>query len=256
MIKHIIKYFNVLLFYLFIINPVISQESPKNIGNALSFSFSYGYYIPGGEMADRFGSNFALGTSIEYLHDKSNLIFGVDLSFLFSNNVDEDVLASLRNENGLILGIDGTYTDIFLRERGLFAGLTFGKIFNVYKSQNKSGIRFSISPGIFQHWIRLQDDVGTVPQIDGDYKKGYDRFTSGFGLKEYIGYQLFSNSKRLNFYAGFEFIQGFTKNKRDINYDTQLKEDTKRSDFLWGFKVGWYIPFYIGTGSQEKDIFY
>ena len=56
---------------------------------------------------------------------------------------------------------------------------------------------------------------------------------------------MFLNNKgTINFYFGFEFIQGFTQNRRDFNFDTMEKDDKKRNDFLNSFKVGWIFPLY------------
>ena len=48
----------------------------------------------------------------------------------------------------------------------------------------------------------------------------------------------------VNFYGGFEFTQGFTKNRREMNFDTGQKDDLARLDMLFGFRLGWVFPIY------------
>jgi hypothetical protein len=83
-----------------------------------------------------------------------------------------------------------------------------------------------------------------VPALEGDYLKGYDRLTSGFCLSEFVGYQLLSNSRLLNFFAGVELYQGFTRSRRDWNIDQVKKDDSPRLDLLSGIRVGWVLPLY------------
>ncbi|MCK6649378.1 MAG: hypothetical protein L6Q66_06965, partial [Bacteroidia bacterium] len=83
-----------------------------------------------------------------------------------------------------------------------------------------------------------------IPQLDSDYKKGYDRLTNGFLLSQNLGYLYLSNNRIANFYIGFECMQGFTQNRRSYNFD-QMKQDTeKRVDILYGGKVSWILPLY------------
>jgi hypothetical protein len=55
-----------------------------------------------------------------------------------------------------------------------------------------------------------------------------------------------SNGGYLNFYGGFYFQQGFTKNQRTINFDQpEIPVSTAtKLDIQYGFKIGWFIPFY------------
>ena len=64
-----------------------------------------------------------------------------------------------------------------------------------------------------------------------------------------------SNNGLVNFYTGFYFQQGFTKNQRDINFDTPdiPVDKSMRNDFLYGYKVGWVIPIYK---RKPKDYYY
>ena len=111
------------------------------------------------------------------------------------------------------------------------------------------------SAGVLQHKIRIEDRTGGLPQLVGDYKKGYDRMTNGLALTEFIGYQHFSNDGRINFYVGFEFTQGFTKNRRSWDFLTQQRMDNNRLDLLNGLRIGWTLPI-LGDSYDADDIFY
>jgi hypothetical protein len=102
----------------------------------------------------------------------------------------------------------------------------------------------NIGGGMLQHKILIDNEDRNVPSISGDYKKGYDRLSNGFALREFIGYQFLSNYRLINFYAGVEFIQAWTKCRRIVNFDTMQRDLTKRHDLLIGIRVGWLLPIY------------
>ena len=92
--------------------------------------------------------------------------------------------------------------------------------------------------------VETQDQV--IPSLELDYKKGYDRFTSGLNIHQFIGYSFMANSGFYNFYGGIYFQEGFTKNRRTIFFD-QPNEPVStdlRLDMQVGFRVGWMIPVY------------
>src|SRR5690606_34872644 len=106
----------------------------------------------------------------------------------------------------------------------------------------------------FQHKIDFEVDETVVPQLNKDYKKGYDRLTNGFMITQFVGYAFFDAKKRINLYAGFEFSQAFTQNRRPWNFDQFLQDDTKRVDLLSGFRIGWILPLY--PKSTEQFFYY
>lgn len=231
------------------------QAGVQNIGEGLLINLSYAFQIPGEDLSSRFGSNFNLGLNTEYITNKSNFIFGLEGQFIFGNNVKTDVLANLRTPQGDIIADDKTIANILLRQRGFYVGGLIGKIFSLSPSNPRSGIRLSLGVGLLQHKIRIQDDpTRDVSPVAGDYKKGYDRLSNGFALTQFIGYQLLSTNRRMNFYIGFELTEGFTQSRRDFNIDTRDVETERRFDVLYGFRAAWVVPFYFGSGSEE--IFY
>lgn len=247
----------ILFFVLFVwqVQLLPAQVGAQNLGEGLLINLSYAYQIPSADLSSRFGNNFNLGLNTEYITSKSNLIFGLEGSFIFGNQVKTDVIANLRTPEGWILANDGTVAEILLRQRGFYIGGLVGKIFSLSKSNPRSGIRITLGAGLLQHKIRIQDDpTRDVSALSDVYKEGYDRLTNGLALNQFIGYQLLSQNRRINFYIGLELTEGFTRSRRNFNFDTREAENQNRFDFLYGFRAGWVLPFYFGEGSDE--IFY
>jgi len=212
----------IILFFLLLTVFDCFAQTSKNSYTALLIQLSYGGHLSAGDLADRFGNNFSIGGGIDLLTEKGNWILGIKAQNLFSKNVKEDVLADIRDRDGFIIGNReagmGAYALIVLRERGLYAGGHIGKLFALSKNNPRSGLRATLGIGLLQHKVRIQDESGGV----------------GF-----------------NFFAGFEFIQAFTKNRRNFNFVTRTIDTNQRFDALLGFRLGWTIPVYIGEKGED-----
>jgi hypothetical protein len=207
-------------------------------------SVDYGYYIPGGDMADRFGNNSILGGNLLF-KTKRNLVMGFSGGFMFGDQVNQPgLMETISTETGQIIGLDGLYAEVRVFERGFHLGFTLGRVFSIKKPNPNSGFLLMGGPGFIQHKIKLDNIGNTVPGLRDDYLKGYDHLTNGFALHEFVGYVLFSNRQLVNFYGGFEFIQGFTKSRRDYNFDNPTEKEGNRIDLLYGIKLGWVLPLY------------
>lgn len=228
------------------------EQSFLNIGMT-NFSFGYGIEFPFGDLDDRFSTNLKFTLGAERM-TSSNWIFGLEFSYMFGDTVKEDVLSNLRLPNGDILGADNAYAEVFTRERGLFIGANFGKLFPFSKNK-RSGLRVTAAAGFLVHYVRIQDEARSLPQIENDYLKGYDRLTRGLAFRQFVGYQHVSESKRVNFYIGLEFTQGFTSSVREVNFDTGLPTDKSgRFDGLIGLKAAWILPFF--DDFVDEEVFY
>ncbi len=232
--------------------PALQQEKATP-PSALLFHVSYAFQLPGGDLADRFGSSFSLGGGLEYLFP-SNWIAGISGQYFFGSEVKTDVLASLRTPEGFIYGNDKSVADIQLRQRGFYAGALLGRLIPLSRTNPRAGLRLTLGGGLLQHRIRIQEDpLSGVPQLAGDYKQGYDRLSDGFSLQQFIGYQLLSPDGLLNFYAGIELTQAFTQNRRPFHFDTREAETDRRTDLLFGLRLGWILPFYL---RKANEIYY
>ena len=217
-------------------------------------SFEYGVHFPGGDLEERFGLNFSLGTQFEAMHQPTHLFVGAKGMFLFGGTVKEDPLSILRTDQGDIIGNDKAIASVLYRERGYFAGAYLGKVFPLGEKNPDSGIKVALGGGLLQHKIKLQDETGTITQITEEYAEGYDRKTNGPALYSFLGYQYLAKNRRLNFLVGMDYYLGFTENKRSYNFDQKLRDDRKRKDHLFGFRVGLILP--ITYGSTADSIFY
>ncbi len=212
--------------------------------------FSYGVYIPGGDLEKRFGVSSMLSMDLHYKTTK-NLVYGFSGGFIFGSDVKEEgLMEGIKNSSGQIIGLDGLYADVRTFERGYHVSATIGKIFSFKKPNLNSGILISGGPGFIQHKIRIEAIGNTVPGLRNDYLKGYDHLTNGLEFREFIGFVSFGNRQLINFYGGFEFIQAFTDNRRDYSFDDLELDDSNRIDLMYGFKIGWILPLYKKKPAQ------
>lgn len=214
----------------------------------------YGYNLVGADMKDRFGNHLQVGANVSYILRNRSFALGVKANYFFGDTVFQDVLAHLRDENGFLIGINGDYAQVKLRQRGFEFGAYLSKTFSLGTLNKRSGLRIDLGASYLQHWIRIQDDFNTVAQFNDPYEKGYDRMTSGLALDEFIGFQYLADNRRINFYAGFTFTQAWTKGRRDYDFPTQSSLKDDRFELMSGIKVGWVLPIYLET--QPEEIYY
>ena len=253
---HLRKFLSTILFCVLLLNSQHTNAQFNVRDSAVSFAMiggTFSYQAPGGDMADRFGNNFNVGGTFQW-KTKKNWIFGVDGSFIFSEQVKENtILSNISTSLGYIIGQDGYYADVYLYERGFMANAKAGKIFPVIGPNPNSGIMTTMGVGLLQHKIRIEDKGDRSPQLSDEYKKGYDRLTNGLSLTEFLGYIHFSNHRFVNFMGGIECTQAFTKCRRDYNFDTMMRDDKSRMDLLFGFRVAWIVPLYK---RMPRDFYY
>lgn len=238
----------------FIVSLCYSQQEVEQY-NYLGLNIKYGLGFPGGEMAELFGSHNEAGVGFEYFFAKSKLVISAEANIIFGANVninEKDVLAPLRIDNGNILGVDGSYAAVFLRERGTYFGMMLEKV--ISRNPYGRGLRLGLGFGLLTHKVRIQDDSNSVPQVSGDYAKLYDHKTAGPALRERIVYNYVNDSRKIYFSAGFEFTQGFTKNVRALNLDTNSSEDESRLDLMYGLSIKWTLP--LRNSRSSETIYY
>ena len=233
----------------------LTSKSQVSVKDSTVFApiidFSYAYKIPGGDLANRFGNHSEIGVSFLF-KTRKNFIYGVDWNYIFGNKVKEvDFTSGFRDSNGGILANNGLYSEIYFLERGFTVSAKFGQIFNIFSVNPNSGIMLLGGIGIMQHKIKMEDKFQEVPMLSGDgYYQGYDRLTNGVMFTEFVGYRLLSNRRLINVFAGFEFTQAMTKNRRETNFDTGLKDEMNRMDLTVGFKLGFSLPLYKPTPQE------
>lgn len=206
---------------------------------------SYGYYLPGGDLGIRFGSNSGVGGSFQYKSKHGWMInSGYEYYFGGKVKIEDTLFSNIQTSEGYIIDANGEYADVMVFERGFNITLNFGKVFQGIGLNKNSGIIFTGGTGLLQHKIRIENKNDLVPELTGDYKKGYDKLTNGLSINEYIGYLFIGKQRLVNFSAGFNFSQAFTQSRRTYDFNLQGQDTENRLDLLWGFKVSWIIPFY------------
>lgn len=212
----------------------------------------YKFNFTSGDVHDIWGFNHEIGLSIDNKF-KNGCSIGITSGFIFGNQLrDSSIFSGVLNEYGNITSLAGTPAAVLFLMRGMTANVNFGYLIPKTGNNPNSGIWIQGGVGFLMHKIRIESLYDDVPQLEGEYRKGYDRFHMGFSTREFIGYLYQADKRYLNFYAGFEFIQGFTENQRNYNFDLQGPDPGIKSDYFWSAKVGWLIPIYK---RKAKDIY-
>lgn len=215
----------------------------------------YGGGFTAEDLADRYGYLNHIGVFAGYKTDR-NWVFGLDAAYMFGNDVRmTGVFDHLVDSHGNITDQNGDIAIVRALPRGFYANGTIGKVIPVLSPNPNSGIYINFGVGYLLHKLRVETQDHVVPQLELDYRKGYDRMTTGLNTSQFIGYTLMANDSPINFFAGFYAQQGFTYNRRTINFDTPdvpVSTDL-RLDLQFGFKVGWMIPIYQ---RQPKDFYF
>ena len=246
-----------LLFLLLLATSTLTGQGlagERNLDRAVALQFGYGPFSSAGDLADRFGNGFTFGGGLMWVPAKSNIEFGFRFEYGFGRDVKEDVLAGLRTTEGFLIGNQREPADIMLRQRQIFLGPSFGYTRAIGQNR-RAGLHFKSSIGYFHHRIKVQRDVVQgVAALNEEYLAGYDRLAGGPALHQFIGYQQYAANRRLNFFAGAEFLVAFTKQLRSFDIPTAAVPSAEgRTDITLGLKAGIIIPLYLGDG---EDIFY
>jgi len=244
-IKILIPFF----FFTFFVLTGYSQVSIKDSSIFTTvFYAAYSVQFPGGDLSERFGVNSSIGGGMMF-KTKSNWIFGAEGNFLFGGTVNnkDSMLRNISNPDGFIIDANGYYADVIFYERGYSIYGKFGKLIPVFSPNPNSGLTIMAGFGYLQNKIRIHNPDNTAPQVYGDYKKGYDKLNGGFALNGSIGYTYLSNSRLLNLYGGFEFIQSWTNSMRDYDFELGAPETKSLSSQFYGIKLVWMIPVYKRT---------
>lgn len=207
----------------------------------------------GGDMVNRYGYFNLVGFSSGYKFRNNLFVLG-DANFMFGSRVKiPALLDGLKDSFGNITDVNGDPATVSILARGIALNAQIGKIIPCNKKNKNSGIMVHLGTGYLNHRIRIETQTQVVPLIELDYKKGYDRLTTGISTTQFLGYSYLPKNGFYNFYGGIYAIEGFTKNRRTIFFDepsVPVSTNT-RLDIIVGFKIGWYIPFY----TTQKDYY-
>jgi len=234
------------------------QTDREVIDSTLStsmFRVSYAAQIPFGANTKRFGFANNIGGSFAF-KTRKNWFLSLGGHYIFGNAVvgKDSLLSELLIPSSIVIGSNGEPALIDISQQGYTIDFQVGKLFPWASPNPNSGFLFTLGGGFTEYWIRYKAQQNTVPQLLGDYRKGYDRLTNGFFLQQFIGYHLQGSARLLNFYGGFEFTQSFTANRRSYDIPTRSAKKEKYVDLFFGIKIGWMIPFY--KRNQQEYFYY
>ncbi len=212
--------------------------------NAVLVGVGAGIYLPGGDLADRFGGNLNIHLSCG-IKRANNWIYSFEGDYIFGDKIkDDDLFKNISTSEGYIIGNDGKFATVRTFERGYAITFNVARLIATGKPNRNTGFLLRAGAGFLQHKIKIETVGNTVPYLDKEYRKGYDKLSNGLALHQFIGYQYMSNKRTLNFFAGFDFYEAVTQCRRDYNFDEQRKDTSTRTDLMYGIKVGWILPIY------------
>jgi hypothetical protein len=222
----------------------LGQASISDTTEIIPFiSFEYGGYLPGGDLADRFGYINGLGAAFA-VKTASNFTFGVAGAMQFGDQIkQENLLLAMRTDRGDILDDNAIIATVVYLQRGFHVTGEFGKIFHFASLNPNSGIHVRVGVGYSSNWIRIENRENTIPQLSDELKTYYDRRKHGILFTQYVGFKFFSNEGLANFHAGFEAMQGINSDYRSYNIDDKSITNGTNLDLYFGLKVGWSILF-------------
>ncbi|MEL6594166.1 MAG: hypothetical protein AAFQ87_08460 [Bacteroidota bacterium] len=215
------------------------QDSSVSMG---LLQVSYRGLLTGGDMAERYGFNSQLG--LDFSWKLANQFYGsIGAHALVSDDIRDSVLLTNITTGGLLVTNNGLLSEIRTVQAGFVIPISVGRLFTlpIFPNPN-SGIFVEVGGQYIQHWVNITPVDEEVAAVSGEYAKGYDRMTGGFGIKEAVGFRWIGNQGYVNFTVGLEFSQNFTNGLRTIQFDTGLPGQQGRRDYLSGFYVGWIFP--------------
>jgi hypothetical protein len=240
------KFLLTLLFLPFLIHPSFSQVNVRDSAIVIPMIYAtYAYQVPGGDLAKRFYGNSSIGGGFIVKMKTGWIILG-EGNYIFGSNIknSDSLLKNISTPDGWVINANGYYAEIGYGETGFNVMGKFGKLFPVLSPNPNSGPVIMAGIGFMQTKIRIHDGDNTAPQIYGDYKKGYDRLNNGVAVSGDVGYMFLSDSRIINFFVGFEFMQTWTKYRRERDFDTEKHDASSLSTQYYGVKVKWFIPLY------------
>ncbi len=246
--NHILK--SILSTVAFLISFSFDSCAQRNVKDSIIgtpwISIEYGLNWTGGDLAEKHGLINQIGLFTGYKTNK-NWTFGLEGNFMFGNDIRVTGLFDhLLDSKGNITDINGDIAKVRVLSRGFHVNFLVGKIFSAFSHNKNSGLYVNAGIGFLAHKIRVETQDQVIPSLELDYRKGYDRLSTGLNTHQFIGYSFMANQGALNFYAGFYFQQGYTYNQRDVFFDKPDTEVSKEMmiDLQSGFKVAWLIPIY------------
>ncbi len=215
--------------------------------------FTYAYQLPFGDIKDEFEWNSTVGTGVIY-KNASNWMWSLHGDYIFGKEIKNarEIMSDISTSQGGIIGTEGTFITLKPMQRGFDVMLKCGKLIPAFNINVNSGIFVNVGVGYLMHKIRWYVQDKDAPQLDKEYRKGYDRLTEGFAISQEVGLLVMSNKRMWNYRVALEGVEAFTKNKR-YNFDTMSRDNKNRLDIYLGVKFTWMVPLF---GRAPREIYY
>ena len=187
--------------------------------------------------------------------EKTNLFYGIKLNYIFGGKIkDSTIFSNISTEQGYVIDGNGTYANIILLQEGFNPNIYVGYAY-LLKENNPSGFYFSIGLGFLQHRIIIDTKNQYIPQLNNEYKKGYDQLTNGVSTQFVLDYILIAYKNRFKMFAGIDYTMAYTKNRRAYDFNNMVSlNDELRADQLLGLHIGLIFP--INRKNTEEFHYY
>ncbi|MDA8886028.1 hypothetical protein OAD66_05080 [Bacteroidia bacterium] len=230
----------------------VNAQSEMKTKQAFLFHPHYAHQIPGGDLKKRFNPFSSIGMGVDFKF-KNNWMVGLDYDWFFGNSViDNGLFSGISGPSGQIIDKNGDFSVMQLNMKGNYVTLNASYLINIPKNEAFSGIIISGGLGVMQHKVDILSAQTTIPQVNSEYEKGYDKLTYGLAIKEFIGYQYSVSKNRYRFRGGIEFNQGFTKGRRTWDFNANKSGLDKRFDTTVAMKIGFIVPVYTKNSEDEE----
>lgn len=241
---------------LFILTLIISmpfivaaqKDIKKECVSTVLFGATYSYQFPGADTKILYGNNSTVGASITYKTNK-NWLWSLNGNFIFGDKINatrNDILGIILDNHGELITGDGIYGSYVLFQRGANIQAKVGKVFSVLSPNPNCGFFINGGLGYLFNRVRIEfsSNASTPPNLDDDYRYGYDRMRGGLAYSGEFGYIFMSNSRVLNFSLSFEFTQAHTKSLRKWDFNLMGPDLKSYIDRYYGIRFVIYIPTY------------
>lgn len=236
--------FSVFFSLCFLVNSQIDESD--SIKTRFEIQVPFSFNIPSGELSERFGVHSELGANFNI--DLGKLHIVNSFSYIFGRSVKDSLLFSaIADDDNLLISSDNVYGDIRTYQRGFnfFSGLSYSIWKNDYLD-----LRIQVQAGYLNYKTRIEVIDNNIPQLDSDYKRGYDDMMHGLAFREFIGIYYTGDRSLANFYIGFHYTHSNTESVRNYSYRYFSEYNLSSKDRYAGIQAGWIIK--IGDRTTNR----
>lgn len=215
------------------------------------------YNVNSGDWASRYPAYTSLPLRVEYYH-RNKFTLGADFNFYLGSQVNSvGMFPDMTDNDGSLRDNNGYPAVIRYYMRGWSSRIYGLKIIPLNRNLSKEArwtLQLGGGLGYTKHFTKFTFDTDMVPQLEGEYLGGYDRLTTGTQFFEQIRFQYLDNSS-VSLAAGFEFVQGLTKQQRAYDFTTRSIPKQSNLDLGIGAFIGVIIPIKLGQTSSTEEYY-